>query len=389
MKFCGKVGVNYKNMLDNFGDYSDIHTIKLNGKQFPLPPLYWSNNDWLLSNFTDYLYIYLQTIEVDHLVFLSPFYRLYLTYTSSVNKTKHTSFWIWIKLLNSQLSVNSTILEIVTRELNLNDPTDRKFVNTDVVQCARPYRILASDVATIRELIQFVPIVAVNAIVKGLRFHGRGPSASEIKAPLKYGVYKPDIEKLTVPHSKFNDLLQFWNHPKQSSTFLKFKSYYKIGGRIKFDLAYGQGNYYSVVSLPSDKYLDNLPFANVTARDHFIDDTKQRFIRTMTTPVNAIAAADANKTPIDIVSNYNDQVHFVALNYVESTNVAICGVTAENKPILTSEDGLTTTELTESSRFCCRDASLIEKLFMIDLHPNRKLIDISADKVLKSVIRQR
>lgn len=68
--------------------------------------------------------------------------------------------------------------------------------------------------------------------------------------------------------------------------------------------------------------------------------------------------------------------------------MAICGVTKGQKPILIEEGSFTVEELIESRDHTVKikDAvgeDAIEKLFLIDLHPERKNVSISkADSVL-------
>jgi hypothetical protein len=387
------IGKRHDEFLDNFGNYSDIYTVKMMGNKFFLGSNQWSKSDWLMVSFTEYLFTYLRSTEIDDLLFKSPFFRLYTTYLKSVNKKLFPSFWMWIKNVKTLIdSGNKLLLNIIDRPLDFNNSNDRTFINVEVVQhrCSKnnpAIRVLHCDTVVIMELFRFVPLVSVNCVVKGLVFRGRGPSYCELKAPLKYGVYKEDIHKLSIPNNPYNDLQSCWSHPKQTSSYVKFKSYYINGNRILHNVAYGQLNYFSVLVLPSDPYLDNLPFANVTARDHYIDDNQLRYVKVKTTSVYSVNEADRAKTPIDIISNYNDQIQFVALNYVESTNVAICGFDKDGRPILTTDtSGLTTSELKEANSYCSKIVNDIQNMYFVDLHPNRKSVDISVHKIL-SVMR--
>lgn len=396
VKKNGVVGKNHEEWLDNFGNYSDIYLVKLIDKnQFFLGGNLWSKNDWLMASFTEYLYTYLKSTENKDLVYLSPYFRLYTTYFKSTNKKTFPTFWKWINYLHEKIISGNVgnIVVIVDRLLDFDNEEDRTYIDMEVVKHRYSkddpsFRVLRGDIETISEILKFIPSVSLKCIVKGLQFRGRGPAYCELKEPLKYGAYKTEIDKLSVPYNQFNELKSCWSHPKQTSAYVKFRSCYVKANKVMFNVAYAQVNYFSVLKLPSDRYLDNLPFANITARDHHIDDNQLRYIKVNTSSVEAINAADEANTPMEIISNYNDQIQFVALNYIESTNVAICGFAQNDKPILTSDtSGFTTSELAEANNFCSKNVNDIVNLYVVDLHPNRKLVDISAQKILNVLSR--
>ena len=180
------------------------------------------------------------------------------------------------------------------------------------------------------------------------------------------------VDKCRTPgNTSLNNIKCFYD-PIQSSAWLKYRNYAppvklnpKSDDETVIDdesiITYGQGNYFLrlIDIFEDDPYLHGASFANITTWKHSLNTSK---------------VASVNATTY---KSYLSKHQFISLTFVESTNVATCGVTADKKPVLIDASQFTTEEQKEAEQFCCQDTSKIEKLFLIDLHPERKNVKIS------------
>jgi hypothetical protein len=196
----------------------------------------------------------------------------------------------------------------------------------------------------------------------------------------------------------------------------------------EYKTGYGQTNYFFRLNLPTDPILHNLAFGNVTARNvqqHKILKREDSTIsipylsvydesehpggrlklevfdlETQTMNLNQIKKASRKKDRDDIhslerefpdsfrVPTYEiDMPQFFCLNRYYSTKVAICGVTktATNwVPILVDDNKA---ESCNHSKYYTRDITSIDRLYLIDLHPQRRNVEISLidSKIIESI----
>jgi hypothetical protein len=176
--------------------------------------------------------------------------------------------------------------------------------------------------------------------------------------------------------------------------------------------------------LPLDRYVHNVGFANYTGRLHqnytvsacsvpfikvkittveeippppqpilapvlsseidpqFILPDRLRSTGNVTTNPTIIPAAPpsiipAAPPPFVIVNNFKKDGQFIALNFIVSTSVAVCGMTIDKTPILLPnvEKLLAPEELDDANKFCCKNPRDIVDLFLIDMDPSRRLVE--------------
>lgn len=373
--------MNYMEKANGKGEFTE-KTIKLTGTGNILRPYYWHGGEteatahFVVNRFMDYLYTYVTSLEQDELIYHSSFYRVRRTYGFAKKVGKETFFeWILrmnILILQKEIEIDETLLDFK------ND--DHKELIKDIIQSPHP-KFHVFDSYTVKDLAKFLPMIYKTAVVHGLPFSGRGEEYSEFQAASKHGYGKQVKDQLCLPHNRNNDLINSWQLRTQCSSWIAFINYHVHGNQVHHDKVYAQLNYCFRLHLPFDKLLHNMAFANVTRRNHKVHDHCP-YIQMITTSLEAVNAADQqrNKEKIVIESNYDDSIHFTALNYILSTRIAVCGIDGTNKPILTNETVYTSSELCESSGLVSTKPSEIDRLYLIHLHPGRRNVQASAEE---------
>jgi hypothetical protein len=249
--------------------------------------------DWIESRFYSYLVQYINTLEEDRIYLLSPFARLYETYIRLNINRKIISFIGWIRSLKR----SDYSEDFITIEYNENVTTDL------IMKCIYGGIVLIQDVATIEELCNFFPNAWNNATIKGVRFLGRGTKCAEIfpaRRVKKWG----GITELILPSNPLNNLLVNWHESEQYSSIFKFK-HWNINTTTKrnsFTTQYGQANFFFRMVLPSDPYLNNVGFVNLTGRIHnnyTVGACSVPFIKVKITTVDEIPEPSAPLPPVD------------------------------------------------------------------------------------------
>ena len=401
--------------LDNLGRYSD-NMLKFTGSRRKISSLYWC--DWSKSKFFGYVYQYMDTLEIDEVYFKSPFMRLYETYKSvKAIKSGIWSFWSWLHLLVSTEFNDCRFLTGLDATLDISQLTD-----VQMRKCIREGILITSDIEFAISLFQFVPVIYDSATIKGVQFRARGVDFCEHKSALmvkKWGA----LTGLILPSNKMNNLQENWDNSKQYSSFVKYNNW-KINKTLKTNAAslqYGQANYFFRFSISGDPYLQNVGFANITGSLHqtktvgacsvpfiTVNITKESDIPQPAIPkprvesteiletnvkVNRLrsqvvdkplvaeqATTDQTEIPsFNVVNNFRSDVQFICANFIESTSIAVCGMTIANEPILLpgNKNGLSQEEQEDGVRFCCENPREIDKLYMIELHSTRKHVNIN------------
>lgn len=398
--------------LDSLGRYSD-NMIKFTGSKHRIESWYWS--DWLKSNFYSYLYQYVDTLEVDEVYLKSPFMRLYETYKSIKHfKSASWSFWDWIRFLISTDFNDTRFFIAINPTENISHVSD-----LEMKRCQRAGIIITSDIEIAIELYNYVPIVYNNATIKGVQFRGRGVEFVEYKDAVTVRKYGGDTS-LIIPSNKNNNLLNNWEDSTQYSSFAKYNNW-KINITTKKNapsIQYCQVNCFLRFSLPGDPYLHNVGFANITGRlhDHKIvgacsvpyitvkitdpkdipkpalpkppvesseileTNIQENKLRSQSKPTEVVQAVSQAEIPAYvIVKNFRPDVQFICASFIESTSIAVCGMTTTEDPILLpgNKNGLSQEELDDGVRFCCENPRDIDKLYLIEIHTTRKHVNIN------------
>jgi hypothetical protein len=355
--------------LDNKGRYRD-NMVKLHRKNnvpMHLSDVYWSGRQQ--SYLMKAIYVCLFNLKSDCRV-QSPFYRLYTAY-KAMKRT--VEFCVWLSILeaadddttNLMLQCSGLIPE---RNINL--------YNVEVnISGGCIYEI---DLDVIGDILNIRPNeIFEQAHIKGLLFRGRGAYCTEVDGPTDYVDpnvrYGQQINTTQRPSNKFNDLRELWDDPQQFSSFFKMVDMITKASANKAlalnAFQYGQLNYFFRVLCPGDSVLHGLPVANVVMWHTTNDDDKIFMPK--------IKIATSTSSPFDW------RTQFVALKFILSTRVGSCGVLKGEKdwePILVAS--AKSDCMNDKQKFYSADVRAIEELFLLDLEPNRKNVDISHDDLL-------
>lgn len=394
--------------IDNIGRYSD-NMIKFTGTKAIISNFYW--NDWTKNKFYSYLYDYANTLELDEIFLKSPFMRVYETYKSiKAIRNKTWNFWEWLQFVCMPGGGQNYFSALVYLDVHT-------LSNQEMRAEIKLGSIFLSDMDFIEALYFFRPTIYCSGTIKGIEQRGRGVECSEYKSALKAKKWG-GVTELLIPSNDKNDLLKHWNDSNQYSSIVKFNNW-KIGVTTKKNtgaIEYGQVNYFFRFVMPLDTILHNLGFSNITARHHVMHTVgacSVPYIKVKITKLSEIPEPPPPKPQVEsanilesniltsklrsadttvvatttvedipapafvIVNNFRSDITFMSVNFIESTSVAVCGMTSSNQPILlpVNKKGLTTEELNEGHKFCCDNPSQIDRLYLIDLHPMRKLVD--------------
>jgi hypothetical protein len=412
--------------LDNLNRYRDNH-IKINNTSIKHLDTQISGNYYVMNELVLALYNFMATEVIENKHIISPFYRLYMIYHNSskfidVKVTKfitknyamvafNPSFFLWIQML---------VFSDFSRKLYnlmITDKTADKVCEGDLLLG----NLFDFDKQCVIEIYNMSPkTVSLRACVKGIDMIGRGVEYCETKEPLHPLGFGHTVY---LPANKFNHLNNQWSFSKQTKCWSKFKHWIMRKDKddvmnCEYKTGYGQTNYFFRICLPSDTILHNLAFANVTARNVEMHNVLKREDSNISIPymtvydesehpsgrlslelfdletqqmnLNQVAKASRKKMRDSIHSltrefsdspraqTYDiDMPQFFCLNRFYSTNVAVCGVTKTSThwvPILVDDNK---SESANHSKFYTRDISSIKRLYLIDLHPQRRNVEIS------------
>jgi hypothetical protein len=412
--------------LDNLNRYRDNH-IKIDNKNLKeiTSEL---NNYYIMNELINAVYDFLMTEVIENKHVISPFYRVITIYTKSQTvidaktvrfiakyypNSRHInpSLYLWIQMLvfsdfNKKL-YNSMVTNSVMENLIEDDLNHANLFDFDK-QC-------------IIEIYNMAPkLVSLKACVKGIEMSARGYDYCETSEPTQAETWGHTI---LYPVNKFNHLNKQWSFSKQTKCWSKFKQWTMkkdVDGvwNCDYKTGYGQTNFFFRVILPSDPIVHHLPFANVTARNVLKHSVLRRqdskvFIPYLTIydeslhpagrlkldlfdqeteqmDLNQVGKAQRKKERDDINSlerefssaprahSYDEGMpQFICLNRFYSTKVALCGVTKTGTrwlPILVDDSKV---ESCNHPKYYTRDIDSINRLYLIDLHPQRRNVEIS------------
>ncbi len=351
--------------LDNLNRYRD-NRIRLLGPTERLANTNWST--FCYESFMSSVYNFLECSETDSVAKMSGFYRLYRVFFAQKSNIAEFSNWL---------------LDIRTKEDTFVGvlPED----NDDVINLIKEGHIFRDDIALIEELRNYNPnSVYSKAVIKGTDFmHFRGQHSSEIKQSEKVECKRYGAQPTQARKSKncLNDLLSLWHKKFNSSSWCKIKSWFfdRSNDKISYKFLYGQLNYAFRFNLKHDNLLSGLAFANVTSRD-----PKLNIKDPMQLP-HIKLRAEGNRS-------YFPRLQFVCLNYIESTQVTVCGVTnctnTTKKPLPILIDKNNSDNKRMKTTVYTTDVSSIDELYFLETHPERRHVRISlADsKIIETIV---
>jgi hypothetical protein len=201
------------------------------------------------------------------------------------------------------------------------------------------------------------------------------------------------VNPLSYPtNNPLNNLIDNWNSVDQYSCWAKYKVWYEATEVNPLDASekkffnyhykYAQLNYCFRLNIPSDSVINGLGFANITSRHFNKKDVKRHritnnfFVDVYDETKGKGWTKQENGTHIPndhLQSSYDFEHQFTCLNYIESTNIGVCGVNGLDIPILSNIDNKNST----ASTAYVRDVKSVKKLYFLDLNPNRRNIGIS------------
>ncbi len=378
--------------LDNLGRYRD-NCIKLIGKPQPLPKKKW--NVWLCEHLFTSVFITFENLKTANYELLSPFYRIYTVYSNSKKQlrkylTKYcvgepkATFCNWLELV---MNVGET--DLFSRVCE----DDVSKMDIDIMQKYLSERVLFSgDFETLQELYSYTASgpkeFYTQAIVKGVLFKQRGIMCCETEAPIDSDFAYGTENENFLPFNSMNILKKHWHEKVHYSSWCKFLHWTK-NPRTKLitsKMKYGQMNYSFRLNLQSDTLLHGLGFANVTAHN------TQQVSSTSKIKYPYINCSDRTN------SSYDKNCQFICLNYIASTNVAVCGIReykshkgiVEKLPIL-AHSKARKTHIEVGAKFFCLDVKQMNQLALIDMHTSRKYVNISFDdsKLTESLTKEK
>ncbi len=351
--------------------------IKLLGKCKDLKSSNWTG--WMFDCLMQTIKATLDTQEIDQIVNRSPFYRVYLTYSKCkahfvkyLNKTfekvDYVGFYLWISLISDFIDEQGSkpVLNLAKGVCDDRHPLDRD-CNETLNEYVDKGILYTCDFPFIKELAAFRPLVYARATVKGVTMRARGQDCCESQ-----------FSATAEPLNPNNDLKLHWYKRAHYSSWCKATEWF-IGGQkqVKPRPMYSQVNFFFRLVAKQDPFIHGLAFANVTARAH---DTYN------VTSAVCYPYIDLELTEKDTLITYNATTQFLSLNYVSSTNVAVCGITADHgsrrnrrKPIM-AHDISRKLNCGKKEGYFSYDTSAIATLALIDMHPQRRLVDIGFDE---------
>jgi hypothetical protein len=241
----------------------------------------------------------------------------------------------------------------------------------DVASAGKVY--IADFHKTIKELAEFgtrgmQPIAAyLHAMVKGVKLTGRGEKYAEDSVNLDRdsGTNREGLYRQFEVVNPENILSTNW-HPKfQINSWCSVTDHYVAAGIVKMRAYFGQINYMFRMFVPSDKILNGCAFANVVLRKPTVDPHRGQ---------SYVGMRDEE--------TYVGDKHFVSLNYLNATAVALSALDVNDMPIMNPS------QVRKNMKFKPKNYKLlfsekrpdqVERLYCIDLHKER--LDIEYDTI--------
>ncbi len=376
-----------KNMelfTDNKGNYSPI-CLKLSGKESHLM-LNVVNKDMLAQRIVDFL----GSQETDNLPLNSNFSRVWLIHSqlkirqniakSEINHVDTVlqipaSFFTWILQLSSVYVANlerlrmhhlrHLVCDVIWAENHPSvglDRNDANSVHSAAVmldaQIDQGVIYLSDFKGIIQELALFGtkqnPLCTVNkAVIKGIQFIGRGIECAEhgVKYDRNLGNNSNRAGFRTLQLKECNKIKQNWY--KSVGSWCSVNDAIMDGGEWPTHKKYmAQLNYFFRLRFQNDSVLHGLAFANAVCRTVIRDNHRHHYY---------IGNDDSR--------SYKSSLQFVALNYVESTSIAVCAFDSTGLPIISRKTNASWTRDRLWGRYSVDCA--LDRLYFIELHPER------------------
>ena len=377
---------------DNLGNYSNM-VLKMVGRMTPI-----GLNVEIKARLFNDIQEFLTTQQIDCLALKSPFVRLFYTFEAAYASWKkkarggadrggfpatfacwiHELYGIYMDRLTDDFHaarVNHLVSDVIPNVLDAaNAVAHLEPVQLDKL-CADLMRdtvslgkVYVADFPTIiRELAEFgvtgkQSIASyVHGIVKGVKLTGRGEQYAEetVEEVDNGGTNRVGLYREFQVQKPDNILKESWHPTFQVNSWCRVTDYYVNGAkRVVPRLYFGQINYMFRVFVPSDAILNGCAFANVMLRKVVEDPRRGNHCY--------VGMNDAQ--------TYVADKHFVSLNYVDSTAVALSALDVEGLPIMNPS------QVRKNMKFAPKDYKLLfsdkrsnelDRLYFIDLHKER------------------
>lgn len=344
---------------------------------------------------------FLTTQLIDCLSIKSPFVRLYYTFEAAFAKWKSSraaqqrpfpsSFAGWIQELHvihndpagGGFSVEkvkhlvSDVLFIVFGAAQgvdyLSDielETLSRETMRDVVDQGKVY--IADFRTTIKELAEFgtggmQPIASyVHAVVKGVKLTGRGEKYAEKTTELVsfQGTNRQPVRESEIQNPD-NILCNNWHPRFQINSWCKVTDYYihNTSDVVTKKSYFGQVNYFFRMFVPSDGILNGCAFANIMLRAPKLDKHRA-----------------TSYIGMDDAQSYVGDKHFVSLNYLDSTAVALSAMDVAGLPLVNPSQVRKNMKYKPKKyklHFSEKKPEEVDRLYCIELHKEREGLEYS------------
>lgn len=358
---------------DNNKRYSDF-VLKLYGSKEQLT----FNNNYEKNQFLDALQEFIVTQEIENLGAKSPYYRIVLLHRSMKKLTKGAAiggfaeFIEMLHLRNEDFNPDGHVSPTehfrgLVQEVTRDNP--RTMTPEDIAEVTTQGTMFASDLTgIIKEVACFNPTIYTKAIIKGLKFKGRGWYYSERAEPKSDAtdrrgakLYKCERDENNVEHS--------WHKPLHYSSWVQTSTYQEVSRRIfPRAKAIGQLNYCFRVVFPSDPLCHGLAFGNITHHNSNVD--KRR----------------GGHHYISVGYNFNAKLNsFVCLNYVDSTAFLVSALDVNSRPIYKAETYSSRNLQNNKDKMVISTTSVLHRLYVIPMHPERMSFEYASIDLNKDV----
>ncbi len=360
-KVCCKT--NDPELFDNSGRYSDF-VLRLYGEG-NVAPL----NEYQRNHLLERVLQFIESQVIDGTGVKSNLYRLNVAYlycktAVGLFTTAVDSFCHWLHLIYNRYHarVGGGATGLTSLVCNVwNDPT--KISAEKVLEMATCGIIMESDInGIIREALHFYPVTYTKAIIKGLKFRGRGEGYCERDKLRKFTNGGAAGRREVFMGIKENYVECNWHKSHQYSSWCSITDH-KYGYSTKakaFEIIpqkhIAQFNTFFRLHFQHDSLIDGLAFADIALHNSQVE--------TIRGGCNSIVSGS---------KSYTQDKMYVCLNYVDATALMVCPMDAGGVPICHSERYTTTTYTRKKDNLCINsDNTAMKKLYFIAMHPERR-----------------
>ena len=283
-----------------------------------------------------------------------------------------------IMTIDEQLdNARDEIVRLINEEINNNSNNNKEVKGNQIYY----YQILSSNTSLLEKLFQhcrYGRSASLKALVYGLRCKGRGYEKRRILDDVSaYEEYKLNFQKTwNTNKNEYSSWCKFrFNNRFNMSTCknLHNENDYFIGNPPKSE--YGQMNFFMKLKLPTEKILDGVKIASMTAVTHlqnslwdFVDNADPRNHQHYKSKT-MIDCIDVER--MTLVSNSL----FIPFTDIYATKYGVIGVDQGNKPFFNKSNASYINNKNESQFRQClssdENSENVSKLYFIPLHPER------------------